>query len=76
MSAFRCRHFAGEVIRWTVRWYCRYGINYCELEEMLSARGSNLRSSVAKPFQKRGDELVPLRIELLDRASESDGLLS
>ena len=28
-----------EVILWAVRWYCRYGISYRELEEMLGERG-------------------------------------
>ena len=31
---FRWRHFAGEIILWAVRWYCRYGISYRELEVM------------------------------------------
>src|SRR3546814_5478595 len=31
--------FTGEVILWAVRWYCRYGISYRDLEEMLSERG-------------------------------------
>jgi transposase len=39
MSAFKWRQFAGEVILWAVRWYCRYGISYLELEEMLGERG-------------------------------------
>jgi transposase, IS6 family len=39
MPAFKWRHFAGEVILWAVRWYCRYGISYRELEEMLGERG-------------------------------------
>src|SRR5919112_958064 len=39
MAAFKWRHFAGEVILWAVRWYCRYGISYRELEEMLRERG-------------------------------------
>jgi hypothetical protein len=39
MSAFKWRHFAGEVILWAVRWYCKYGISYRELEEMLGERG-------------------------------------
>jgi IS6 family transposase len=39
MSAFKWRHFAGAVILWAVRWYCRYGISYRELEEMLRERG-------------------------------------
>ncbi|MEM9765302.1 MAG: IS6 family transposase [Pseudomonadota bacterium] len=38
-DAFKGRHFRGEVILWAVRWYCRYGISYRELEEMLAARG-------------------------------------
>ena len=39
MSAFKWRQFTGEVILWAVRWYCRYGISYRELEEMLGERG-------------------------------------
>lgn len=39
MSMFRRRHFTGEVILWAVRWYCRYGISYRDLEEMLAERG-------------------------------------
>jgi transposase-like protein len=39
MLAFKWRQFAGGVILWAVRWYCRYGISYRELEEMLSERG-------------------------------------
>ena len=39
MAAFRWRHFAGEIILWAVRWYCRYGISYRELEEMMGERG-------------------------------------
>ena len=36
---FKWRHYRGEVIIWAVRWYCRYGISYRELEEMLEERG-------------------------------------
>ena len=42
MSEFKGRHFQGEVILWAVRWYCRYGISYRELEEMLAERGVNV----------------------------------
>ena len=38
MSAFKWRQFTGEVILWAVRW-CRYGISYRELAEMLAERG-------------------------------------
>ena len=36
---FKWRHFAGEVILLCVRWYCRYGISYRDLEEMMAERG-------------------------------------
>ena len=39
MSEFSGRHFRGEFILWAVRWYCKYGISYRELREMLSERG-------------------------------------
>ena len=35
---FKWRHFRGEIILWAVRWYCKYGIRYRELEEMMSER--------------------------------------
>jgi transposase-like protein len=33
--AFKWRHFHGEVILQCVRWYCKYGISYRDLEEMM-----------------------------------------
>ena len=39
MDDFKWRHFQGEIILWAVRWYCKYGISYRELEEMLEERG-------------------------------------
>jgi hypothetical protein len=39
MSDFKGRQFKGEIILWAVRWYCKYGISYRELEEMLEERG-------------------------------------
>ena len=38
-AAFKWRHFHGEVILQCVRWYCKYGISYRDLEEMISERG-------------------------------------
>src|SRR3546814_9852743 len=45
MTDFKWRHFTGEVILWAVRWYCRYGISYRDLEEMLSERRSEEHTS-------------------------------
>ena len=42
MSDSKGRHFEGTIILSCVRWYCKYGISYCELQEMLAERGVNV----------------------------------
>ena len=42
MNAFKGRHFEGEIVLWAVRWYCRYGISYRDLEQMMAERGVNV----------------------------------
>ena len=42
---FKWRHFVGEIILWAVRWYCKYGVSYRDLEEMMEERGVELASS-------------------------------
>jgi transposase-like protein len=39
MSEFKWRQFEDEIILWAVRWYCRYGISYRDLEQMMGERG-------------------------------------
>lgn len=39
MSDFKWRHYRGEIILGCVRWYCKYGISYRDLEEMMLERG-------------------------------------
>jgi len=39
VSDFNGRHFGGEIVLWAVRWYCRYGISYRDLEQMMAERG-------------------------------------
>ncbi|SFT25903.1 transposase, IS6 family [Acinetobacter bohemicus] len=41
MNPFHGRHFQGEIILWAVRWYCKYGISYRELQEMLAERSNS-----------------------------------
>ncbi len=38
MSDFKWRHYQGDIILGGVRWYCKYGISYRELEEMMLER--------------------------------------
>ena len=39
MNDFKWGHIRGEIILWGVRWYCKYGISYRSLEEMLEEWG-------------------------------------
>jgi transposase-like protein len=39
VSDFKWRHFAGDIILHCVRWYCKYGVSYRDLEEMMRERG-------------------------------------
>lgn len=42
MKAFKVHHFNKDIILWAVRWYCKYGISYCEPQEMLAERDVNV----------------------------------
>lgn len=39
LGDFKWRHFRGETILGAVGWYCKYGIGYRDLEEMMGERG-------------------------------------
>jgi IS6 family transposase len=39
MNLFKGRHFKHDIIIWTVKGYCKYGISYRDLEEMTTERG-------------------------------------
>jgi IS6 family transposase len=39
MNDFKGRHYKGQIILGCVRWYCKYGISYRDLEEMMVERG-------------------------------------
>ena len=45
MKEFKYRHFQGEIILWAVRWYCRFGISYRDLEVMMGERGVSVDHS-------------------------------
>ena len=42
MNVFKGRHFNRDIILGAVRWYCKYGISYRELQEILAERGVNV----------------------------------
>ena len=58
MSIFSGRHYPKDVILWAVRWYCRYGVSYRDLEEMLTERGAPVdHSTIYRWVQRYGPEL-------------------
>lgn len=58
MGIFSGRHYPQDVILWAVRWYCRYGVSYRDLEEMLSERGVSVdHTTIYRWVQKYGPEL-------------------
>ena len=56
MGIFSGRHFPREIILWAVRWYCRYGLSYRDLEEMMTSAGRAGRSHHDLPL---GPEIRP-----------------
>ena len=39
LNAFKWKHFVGEIILQTVRWYLKYSLSYIHLKEMMAERG-------------------------------------
>jgi len=58
MSDFKWRHFQGDIILWLVRWYCRYGVSYRDLEQMMDERGVAVdHSTIYRWVQKYAPEI-------------------
>jgi IS6 family transposase len=58
MADFKWRHFRGDIILGCVRWYCKYGISYRDLEEMMLERGVEVdHSTIYRWVQKYAPEI-------------------
>jgi IS6 family transposase len=58
VSEFKWRQFEGEVILWAVSWYCRYGISYRDLEQMMGERGVSVdHSTIYRWVQRYAPEI-------------------
>jgi len=58
VSDFKGRHFEGEIVLWAVRWYCRYGVSYRDLEQMMGERGVSVdHSTIYRWVQKYAPEI-------------------
>jgi IS6 family transposase len=53
MSDFKGRHFEREIVLWAVRWYCRYGVSYRDLEQMMGERGVSVDHSTIYRWRQR-----------------------
>jgi transposase-like protein len=53
MSDFKGRHFEGQIVLWAVRWYCRYGVSYRDLEQMMGERGVSVDHSTIYRWVQR-----------------------
>jgi IS6 family transposase len=58
MKPFKGRHSQRDIILWAVRWYCKYGISYRELQEMLAERDVNVdHSTIYRWVQRYAPEM-------------------
>ena len=58
MSVFKRRRFPVEIILVCVRWYCKYGITYRDLAEMMQERGVEVdASTIFRWVQRYAPEL-------------------
>ncbi|MGR5096997.1 IS6 family transposase [Vibrio maritimus] len=63
MNVFKHRHFKYDIIIWAVRWYCKYGISYRELEEMLSERGVTVDHTTIYRWVQRYAPLIQEKLK-------------
>jgi len=63
MNLFKHRHFQYDIIIWAVRWYCKYGISYRELEEMLCERGANVDHTTIYRWVQRYAPIIQARLK-------------
>ncbi len=58
MSDFKGRRFEGEIALWAVRWYCRYGVSYRDLEQTMGERGVSVdHSTIYRWVQRYAPEI-------------------
>jgi transposase-like protein len=53
VNSFKWKHFAGEIILQTIRWYLKYSLSYRNLEKMMPERGVEVdHTTIMVPLQK------------------------
>jgi len=67
MSDFKGRRFPTDIILVCVRWYCKYGVSYRDLEEMMSERGVKVDHTTIFRWVQRYAPLMEKRIRWYQR---------
>jgi transposase-like protein len=62
LSLFKRRRFPVEIILLCVRWYCKYGISYRDLAEMMQERGINVDPSTIFRWVQRYAPQIQKRV--------------
>jgi transposase-like protein len=73
MNDFKWRHFAGDIILHCVRWYCKYGISYRELEEMMEERGITIDHTTLYRWVQTYAPEIEKRLRWYRKGSDWDG---
>jgi transposase, IS6 family len=73
MNDFKWRQFAGDIILQCVRWYCKYGISYRELEEMMEERGIEVDHTTLYRWVQTYAPEIEKRLRWYRRGGEFDG---
>lgn len=71
MSDFKGRRFPTDIILVCVRWYCKYGISYRDLEEMMSERGATVDHTTLFRWVQHYAPLMEKRIRWYQRYTDA-----
>ena len=63
MNLFKWRHFQYDIIIWAIRWYCKYGISYRDLEEMMGERGVEVDHSTIYRWVQKYSPILQKRLQ-------------
>ncbi len=70
---FKWRHFTGEIILHCVRWYCKYGISYRDLQEMMEERGISVDHTTLYRWVQTYAPEIEKRLRWHRRGGDLDG---
>lgn len=71
MKDFKGRHYQGTIILGCVRWYCKYGMSYRDLEEMMPERGVDVDHVTLYRWVIRYAPIIEKRLRWHRRFSQS-----